>query len=128
VETRHLDAKGKGEYSYDYKNDFLLFKIKNRDYSHSIDFGNLILDIDTEGFITGLRLMDASKIFKLSKLALKSVAGFEFNSQVEDKVIHMQLKFTAMLRNKPLLTHGQDFIREALESNIKDSLVSCSVI
>ena len=43
---RHLAAEGKGEYTYDYLNDILLFKIKDRDYLKSLDFDNLIVDID----------------------------------------------------------------------------------
>jgi len=124
---RHLDAKGEGEYSYDYKNDIMIFKIRNREYAQSLDFGNLIADIDTKGFITGLRIMDASTIFKLKKIALRSLKSFEFNSQVEDKVINIQLRFMAVLRNKPIVTHGQDFVREALQSNIENSKVVCTV-
>ena len=124
---RRLDAKGKGEYSYDFKNDTLFFKIKDREYDHSIDFDNLIIDIDTEGFITGLRIMDASDIFRLEKTALMSVKSFEFHTQSEDKVINIQLRFMATLRNKSLVAQGQDFVREALQSNIEDSKVVCTV-
>ena len=124
---KYLDAKGKGEYSYDYKNDILFFKIMNRHYSHSIDFGNMIADIDTKGFITGLRIMDASKVFNLSKIALNDVKGFEFNSQVEDKIVNIQLKFMTLMRNKSLVQQGQNFVREALGADIIDSKVVCTV-
>ena len=53
---RHLDAKGKGEYDYDYRNDILLFKIKDRNYLKSLEFENLVIDFDDKGFITGLRI------------------------------------------------------------------------
>lgn len=124
---KNLDARGQGEYLYDYKNDIMVFKVKNREYSHSLDFENLIVDIDAEGYITGLRIIDASTIFKLSKIALNSVKGFEFNSQTEDKIINIQLRFMAVLRNKPIVKQGQDFVREALNSNITDSKVVCTV-
>lgn len=127
MESKNLDARGKGEYLYDYRNDILLFKIKNRDYAMSIEFENLVVDIDKEGFITGLRVFDASQIFKLSKLALSNVKGFEFNSKVEDKVITIQLRFTSVLRNKPVIKHGQDIVREASDSHIKNSEVLCTV-
>ena len=125
--NKNLDAKGKGEYSYDYRNDILLFKIRDREYSLSIDFDNLIADIDIEGFITGLRIFDASRVFKLSKMALNNVRAFEFNTKVEDKIITIQLRFTAVLRNKPVIKQGQDFVREALGSQIKNSEVLCTV-
>ncbi len=125
--TKHLDARGKGEYTYDYSNDILLFKIKGRDYHKSIDFGNLVADIDKEGYVTGLRIFDASKVFRLSKLALNNLNQFEFATKVENKVVTIQLRFTLLVRNKPTIKQGQDFIREALDSNIRDSEVVCTV-
>ena len=127
MEGKHLDARGKGEYTYDYRNDILLFKIKDRDYAMSIEFENLIVDIDKKGYITGLRIFDASQVFKLSKLALNNVKLFEFNSKVEDKVITIQLRFTSVLRNKPVIKHGQDIVREASDSQIRNSEVLCTV-
>ena len=124
---KHLDAKGKGLYNYDYSNDLLCFKIKDREYMHSIDFGNLILDVDKEGFITGLRIFDASKVFGLSKLALKNVKEFEFNTSAEDNVIKIQLKFIPVLRNKALIRQGQDFERELVDSKIEDSKVIATI-
>ena len=125
--NRHLDARGKGEYSYDYRNDILLFKTREREYATSIEFENLVVDIDTEGYITGLRIFDASKVFALSKMALKDVRQFEFNTKVEDKVITIQLTFVPVLRNKPMIRQGQNIVREALDSTIKDSEVLCTV-
>jgi len=127
MKERHLNAKGKGEFAYDYKNDILFFKIKDRDYLKSIDFDNLIVDIDTKNFITGLRIIDASKVFKMSKVALSKIKGFEFNARIEDKVVAIQLRFTSVLRNKPTIQQGQDFIREALHTNVPDSRVFCTV-
>ena len=124
---KHLDARGKGEYTYDYPNDILLFKTKDRDYAKSLEFGNLIVDIDTEGFITGLRLFDASKILKLSKITLKNLKQFEFNADVEDKIITIKLRFACMVRNAPKIIQGQDFIREAISSSIPNSEVVCTV-
>jgi uncharacterized protein YuzE len=126
METRHLNAKGKGQYSYDYRNDLLLFKIKDREYAKSIEFDNLVVDIDKEGFITGLRVFDASKIFKLTKVALNKITNFEFYAKIEEKIITIQLRFTSMLRNKPIISHGQDFIREAVNSRVANSDVVCT--
>jgi len=123
---KHLNAKGKGEYSYDYRNDILLFKAKDREYQQSIDFDNFTLDIDTEGFITGIRVFDASKVFGLTKLALNNIKNFEFNTSAENKVITVQLKFMSVLRNKPVIKGSENFVREALRSNIEDSQLTCS--
>ena len=124
---RHLAAEGKGEYTYDYLNDILLFKIKNRDYLKSLDFDNLIVDIDKEYFITGMRIFDASKIFNIPKLALKNIKSFRFNARVEDKKVTIQLEFIPVLRNKPLIKQGQNLIREAIGSEVRNSEVVCTV-
>ncbi len=127
MENKHLDARGKGEHTYDYSNDILLFKIRDRDYAISLDFDNLIVDVDTKGFVTGMRIFDASKLFGLSKLALNSLKSFEFNSKVENKIITLQLRFTSVLRNKPLIKHGQDIVREVSDSHIGNSEVMCTI-
>lgn len=125
--SKHLEARGKGEYTYDYANDILLFKVKNRDYSKSIEFDNLVADIDKEGFITGLRVFDASQIFELPKMALNNVKQFEFNAKAENKVITIQLKFIPVLRNKPLIKQGQNLVREAFGTEIRNADVLCTV-
>ncbi len=127
MKAKHLEAKGKGEYAYDYRNDIMIFKIKDRDYLKSIDFENLIADIDKEGFITGLRIFDASKVFNLSRIALKNVMSFKFNAKIEDKTVTIQLEFTPILRNKPLIKQGQNLIREAIGTQVNDSEVLCTV-
>lgn len=125
--TRHLNARGLGEYVYDFVHDVMTFRVKDRDYKKSVDFDNLVIDFDTEDYITGLRVFDASKIFKLSKVQLKNVGEFEFNASVEDNIISLQLKFTSTLRNMAKVVQGQDFIREAVDAIINDSAVTCTV-
>lgn len=127
MKGRHLEAKGKGEYTYDYMNDLLLFKIKDRDYSKSLDFDNLIVDIDKEGFITGLRIFDASKVFNIQKLALKDIKSWRFDARIEDKKVTIRLEFIPVLRNKPLIKQGQNLVREAIGSEVNDSKVVCTV-
>ena len=127
MKNRFLDAKGQGQYDYDYTNDILLFKVKKRDYLKSIDFGNFIVDFDKEMYITGMRIFDASKIFRLSKYTLSKLNGFEFNAKFEDNEITVQLRFEVVQRNKPVIKQGQDFSREVLNSNINESEVLCTV-
>jgi len=123
---KHLNAPGKGGYSYDYGNDILLFKIRDRNYAISIEFDNFIVDIDEEGFITGSRIFDASKVFKLSKVALNNLKSFEFHTRAENGVISVQLRFNCVLRNS-VIKQGHDFVREATDSHIKNSEVLCTV-
>jgi hypothetical protein len=78
-----------------------------------VEFENLIVDIDDEGFIVGIRVMDASSTLRMPKYALKSIRQFEFSSRFEQDAITVQLNFTAMLRNKVLINKGQDILRDA---------------
>ena len=126
MKVRHLDARGKGKYLYDYDNDIANFKVKDKEYLKSIDFDNFIIDIDTKGYIIGIRIFDVSKIFKIDKIALKKMLNWEFNSRIEDNVLTFQLRFTCMLRNKQIVTQGEDFVRDAIDWNIKDSKVNCT--
>ena len=93
----------------------------------SLDFDNLIVDIDKEGFITGLRIFDASEIFNIPKLALKNIKSWRFNASIEDKKVTIQLEFIPILRNKPLIKQGQNLVREAIGSEVSDSEVLCTV-
>ncbi|HIH04810.1 TPA: DUF2283 domain-containing protein [Candidatus Woesearchaeota archaeon] len=126
MENKHLNARGKGEHTYDFTNDILLFKIRDREYQGSLEFENMVVDVDKEGFITGMRIFDASKVFAIRKEALRQIREFEFNARVEDKVITIQLKFVPIYRNKPMIKQGQNIVRQAQE-NIRDSEVMCTV-
>lgn len=126
MKNKYLDAKGMGEVIYNYDDDILLFKIKDRDYLESIDFDNLIIDLDTKGFITGVRIFDASKLFGLQKVALSKIRYFEFNAKIEGKIVSMQFKFKCEFRNKPI-TQGENLVREAVGLDIMNSEVLCSV-
>jgi len=122
----HLDARGKGEVDYDYKEDTLFFKIKNREYKKSLDYGNFVLDIDKEGFITGIQLFDASKLFKIDKNALLKVKRWEFNTKVENKIITVQLTFEAVKRNKVIVEKGHNLERETT-ARLQDSETMCTI-
>ena len=122
---KQLKAIGKGEWAYDYNNDMLTFKTKDRDYNTSLEFENLILDIDKEGFITGLRIMDASTSLKLAKISLSKIKNFEFISKIKNNIVTIQLRFTSEQRNKDL-QYAQDFVREA-STSIQNSELICTV-
>lgn len=124
MEARELKAQGKGEVDYDYKNDILFFKVKNRQYQKSLDFEDLVVDIDKEGYITGIQIMDASKLFGLTKDALLKVRKWEFNAKVEDKIVTIKLVFEVVKRNKVIVK--QNLQRES-PSQLQDSEVLCTI-
>ncbi len=117
---KHLDGRGKGEMSYDYKYDIMLFKIKNRNYNHSIEYQNIVIDIDDKGFISGIQVFDASKVFKVEKFNLKNISQWELNASIESKVLNITLKFVSKVRNSflPIFTHNEHFNQQFVQQGI----------
>ena len=125
METKQLNSIGNGEMDYDYSNDILFFKVKNREYEHSIELEDVVLDIDKQGFITGIQIFGASAIFKVDKETLQNIKKWEFNVQTEGKVVSIQLIFEMIKRNK-IVERGQNLVRET-STMLDDSEVLCAV-
>ena len=98
MEDKQLKAPG--ECDYDFKYDTLFFKVKDRDYSKSIEAGNFILDIDSENFLTGVQIPDASKLLGMDKIKLREIPKWSFESRIKDGFIEVRLVFQIQLRNK----------------------------
>ena len=129
---RHLDARGRGEIIYDYNYDILTFKIKDTKYKKSIEFQNFVADIDSEDFVTGVRIFDASKVFGMDKYVLQSIVHCEFKSSIENNVITIIFKFSAKIRNKilPLISTEENFTQQITtpigeKLHLQDSSVEC---
>ena len=126
MEKKQLDARKKGACLYDDEHDILMFKTKGRDYAWSLEYDEFVLDIDTKGFVTGIRIFDATKVFDMTKEALKHVKNFIFKTKIEDKVLRVLLKFTSLREKKPI-EHSYGFERDVREK-INDVEVVCSVV
>lgn len=120
--------KLKGEVDYDYKNDILFFKTKNREYVKSIELDNIVLDVDSKGKIVGIQILEASEFLRMKKMALQSVAQWEFDTRVEKikknkkefAKIEVRLTFQVKIRNRlieknPIIMPQQ--IREPLPNS-----------
>lgn len=128
---RRLDASGKGELLYDYKHDILTFKIKERNYKMSVELQNFAIDIDTENFVTGIRIFDVSKISGLKKLLFKNLTHGAFKASIKDNVISVRLNFVGKLRNKlmPIFAKEENFTQQvsapiSSKHRLEDSVVS----
>src|SRR3989344_1494801 len=97
---KEKQLNGKGEFLYDFKHDILTFKIKDRDYKQSIELQNFCLDIDTENFVTGVRIFDVSKVSGLKKLIFRNLTHGEFKSSVKNNIITVRLNFIGKIRNR----------------------------
>jgi len=96
--TRNLTAEG--EMDYDYSNDILFFKVKNREYNYSLEFGNIVVDVDSDNFVTGIQLFDASDFLRTSKEELRKIAKWQFQASVNQERIEIRITFQALVRNK----------------------------
>ena len=92
--------KGKGEVDYDYKYDILFFKTAEREYVKSIELDNIVLDIDKEGFIVGIQILEASKFLCIDKKVLLKIPEWIFEARVDHGRIEVRLLFKVMVRNK----------------------------
>jgi hypothetical protein len=123
TEQKHLNAPGKGAFSYDFANDPLIFKTKGRYYKKSVEPHNFVADIDEERFVTGVRVFDASKVFGIDKLALKNITYMEFKSQVENNIITITCKFVCKIRNKSIPENFTQQFTQTAPTALADSSV-----
>lgn len=126
---KHLDGTGKGEFLYDFSQDILMFKIKDRNYQRSAEFQNFVADVDTEGFVTGIRVFDASKVFGIDKYTLKSIVSWGFKAAIESGTITIRLTFVGKVRNKevPVENFTQQLTTSLNGYKLADSTVECAV-
>ncbi|MFH1200189.1 MAG: DUF2283 domain-containing protein [Candidatus Micrarchaeota archaeon] len=119
MEPKQLN-KG-GEYDYDYLNDILFFKVKDREYSRSIELDEIIVDVDEENFIVGIQMFNASELFNLPKYTLKNVRKWEFQASVDSNRLEVKLAFQTMMRNK--IIEPRPMIIEQLKQPLPNSKV-----
>jgi len=98
IKERTLEAQG--EMDYDYINDILFFKVKNREYDFSLEFQNMVIDIDKEKFIVGIQIFDASTFLGISKINLKEIPKWKFKARIKEDIIELRLFYQICVRNK----------------------------
>jgi len=98
IKPRILEAEG--EMDYDYVNDILFFKVKNREYDFSIEFQNMVIDVDKEQFVVGIQIFDASQFLLMSKINLREIPKWQFKAKIEEGIIELRLNYQLQIRNK----------------------------
>ena len=114
-----------GEFDFDFKNDIFFFKVKDREYSYSIEMNNMVIDFDEENFITGLQIFNASEFFDIDRKLLQKVKGFKMQAKVENNIIKIKLAFNMIFRNKEM--NYNPIIFERAEEKIPNSEILCTV-
>ena len=98
MKERILEAEG--EMDYDYVNDILFFKVKNREYNFSFEFQNMVIDTDEEKYIVGIQIFDASEFLEIEKINLRAIPKWQFKAKINDGVIEIRLFYQISIRNK----------------------------
>ena len=111
---------GRGVYTYDFDNDFLIYKIDEVDYYRSIEHEDLVIDFSKKGLLSGIRVFDASVVFGVSKEALKSVSNFKLITKIAKNGISLRITFETKKQSK-IKTYEQSFVTQAVNQNILDS-------
>ncbi len=126
--------KWKGEVDYDFKHDILFFKTRNREYIKSIELDNIILDIDSKGFIVGIQIFEASKFLRIEKIKLRDIPNWEFNTKTEQikeqgkpiTKIEIRLTFMVRVRNK-LVEKNPIIMLQPITESLPNSDLVCIV-
>ncbi|MAE42987.1 hypothetical protein CMO93_04395 [Candidatus Woesearchaeota archaeon] len=87
-------AKVNTKIDYDKEED-TLFLSKGRKVKASIDIGDFIIDVDMNGFITGIEILNASENLKLSEKQLASLqeASMVVTYKPNYVIIYLVMKF-----------------------------------
>ena len=119
--------EGKGEVDYDYKHDILFFKTKDREYAKSIELlDNLVVDVDKEGFLTGIQIFDAAEYLNIDKKSLLSIPNWQFTINVHENIIEIRLVFQIKVRNK--IVEKNPIISQQINQKLPDSEMVCEAV
>ena len=120
IKPRHLE--GKGEMDYDYVNDILFFKVSEREYAFSVEFQNMVIDIDEENFIVGIQIFEASKFLRMSKVNLREIPRWKFNAKLDNNTIEIRLDYQLKVRNR-IFEKNPIIIQENKSESLKPQVV-----
>ena len=98
--NRERALEAEGEMDYDYANDILLFKMKDREYDFSIEFQNMVVDVDSKQFIVGIQIFEVSEFLKMSKEHLRKITKWQFKAKLKDNEFRIDLYYQVIVRNK----------------------------
>ncbi len=106
-------AKSNTKIIYDIEEDILSLS-KGRKVKASIDIGDFIIDIDTEGFVSGIEILNASENLKLTEEQLKGIEKASMLITYKPNYVYIYLVMKIMDKDKEItipltvdLGHGQ---------------------
>ncbi|MCL2687212.1 MAG: DUF2283 domain-containing protein [Methanobrevibacter sp.] len=93
------------EHSYDPDADALFIsKVADYEYDESVELTNdVYLDFDMNGEASAVEVLNASKVFNVSKFSLKNIGPISMKIGVNEKLICLELSIGVLVHNKELL-------------------------
>ena len=79
--------------------DIFFARPVNRKYDSSVQIGNFIFDLNKQNRIIGFEILDASKLFGVSKIFLHNYKNVKIEIKVSDKFILVQAQIQSLVRN-----------------------------
>ncbi len=123
TEKKLLNAKGEAD--YDFENDILFFKVKNREYEKSVELDRFAIDIDDENFVVGMQIFEASKFLGVPKEFLCAIKRWAFQATVAENRLEIRLMFQVLSRNRVI--EKNPIIIEPLKISMPNSNMMCKV-
>ena len=108
--------QGKGKYTYDNENDIVMFKIKNKEYSHSNEYEEIIVDLDKNRLVSGIRIFDASEILTIKKEYLEECKEIRFNIKIKNDIIELDVKIRTIDKNNQIVHYSKKICKK-MDSN-----------
>lgn len=94
------DKRIRGKIDYDHLNDSIFLFAESEEYKISKMIGNnIIIDFNKDGQVTGLEVLSASKVFRMSKEALRNLKNVKLRLEVTEESVTMHLIMTSLVRN-----------------------------
>ncbi len=114
----------KGEVDYDFRHDIIFFKTTEREYVKSFELDNITIDVDKEGFLVGIQILEASKFLNTDRKDLLNIPRWEFTANVfGSNKLGIRLTFQLKVRNR--IIEKNPIILQQIRENLPDSRLVC---
>ncbi|WP_407356663.1 DUF2283 domain-containing protein [Methanolobus sp. WCC5] len=100
--SKNKGIKKDDVFDYDTFNDSLFIHTSGMKYKHSIDFGDIILDIGEDNSITGLEVLSASRVFGITKYDVRNIKNMEATLKVSPESINLEVHAHISKRNSKI--------------------------
>ena len=94
-----MKSAKKAKVRYYFEEDIFSGRPLKRSYDSSFLIGDFIFDIDKKGRISGIEILNASRLFKIPRRFLKNMESGRIELEVNDEVIKLNILIRTFIRN-----------------------------